>query len=200
MQALTMLAGLLVAALGQKLNANPRIPSMLVKLSLAAIGPIIYLIVEQPTALYGPGFLTWLDHAWIWALALPGAASLIGLAPGMATNSKEEPTMKSLSILLLFCLVFILPSGAKATYAADAPAFSMKRVLVTAGLDYAKNSAAVGHNYGRDWELKPSLNVAYNLGNHVSLISSYSRGLKSEANEYKVGFRLRLYRGASEAQ
>lgn len=104
--------------------------------------------------------------------------------------------MKFLAIIVL-ALVFYLPSGAKATYADSAPAFSMKRVLVTAGLDYAKQSKNVGNNLGA-WELKPSANVAYNLGSKVSLVGSYSRGLKSDVDEYKVGFRVRLYNGAAQ--
>lgn len=89
MQALIVVAALVVAAIGQKLNANPKIPSLVVKLALALVGPVLYLVVSQPTALYGPAFLEWLDKAWIWSLALPGAASLIGLAPGMATSQGE---------------------------------------------------------------------------------------------------------------
>lgn len=80
-----MFAGLVVAAVAQWLNRYPNIPVPLVKIGLAVSGLALYLPVEQPWVM---GFNPWFEHAWVWALALPGAASLIGMAPGMATNSK----------------------------------------------------------------------------------------------------------------
>ena len=88
MQAWIFLAGLLVAAFGQWLNSLPHVDSRLVKFALAIAGLVLYLPIEQPAAWYGPPLFAWLDTAWLWALALPGAASLIGLAPGMATNNQ----------------------------------------------------------------------------------------------------------------
>ena len=96
----------------------------------------------------------------------------------------------------IFLLSALLVCLAVPALAMDAPALSIQRVLITAGLDYSKSSEPVGENYGKVWELKPSINVAYNLGEHLSLVSSYSRGLKSDMNEYKGGFRVRLYRGS----
>jgi len=98
-----------------------------------------------------------------------------------------------LALLVSVSTIIIISPPAQAV---DAPLFSLQRVSVAVGLDYSKSEAVVGHNYGKEWELKPSLNAAYNLGNYVSLTGSYSRGLKSKVNEYRVGFRLRLYRGA----
>ena len=87
MQALMMLAGLVVAMLGQWLNAHPDVPTPLVKLALAVAGMALYAIADAPDAMTREAFLSWLDSAWLWALALPGAASLIGLAPGMQTKN-----------------------------------------------------------------------------------------------------------------
>jgi len=87
MEALMFFAALAVAGVGQWLNSRPNIPSLVVKACMAAIGPLLYLAVSQPSALYGPAFIEWLDKAWVWALALPGMASLIGAVPGMATKS-----------------------------------------------------------------------------------------------------------------
>lgn len=98
-------------------------------------------------------------------------------------------------IAAVLALTFYLPSGAKATYADNAPLLSKTRLSAAAGLDYAKQSRNVGNNFGA-WEFKPSFNVAYNLGYKISAVGSYSRGLKSDVDEYRVGFRVRLYRGA----
>lgn len=106
--------------------------------------------------------------------------------------------MRNLLLVLLLACVFYLPSGARVAYAEDAPLFSKTRVSVAAGLDYAKQSKPVGANQFQQWELKPSFNLAYNLGSKVSLVGSYSRGLKSDVDEYRAGFRLRLYRGAAQ--
>ena len=88
MQAFTVVGGLVVAAIAQWFNRYPNVPAPIVKLGLAAVGLAMYAVVQQPAAWSGQPFLDWLDTAWLWALALPGAASLIGSAPGMGTNSK----------------------------------------------------------------------------------------------------------------
>lgn len=85
MQAWMMLAGLIVALAGQWLNAHPRVPSPAVKIALTACGLVLYLVIEQPHGWSGPPLLEWLDKAWLWALAVPGAASLIGTAPNLKT-------------------------------------------------------------------------------------------------------------------
>lgn len=97
-----------------------------------------------------------------------------------------------LAVLVAFCSIVILSPPAQAV---DAPAFSLARVSVAAGLDYSKQEAYIGNKLPSQGELKPSINAAYNLGNYVSLTGSFARGLKSDVNEYRVGFRLRLYRG-----
>jgi hypothetical protein len=84
--------------------------------------------------------------------------------------------------------------------AVDAPAFSMQRVMVTAGVDYARYDEPVKVGLTEQWEIKPSLNLAYNLGKYSSLVASYSRGLKSDRNEYRAGLRIRLYRGLKDGQ
>lgn len=89
MQAYIWIVGLLVAWLGQWLNSRPHVDSRLVKVALALVGLLAYLLVEVPAAWHGEALFAWLDTAWIWALALPGAASLIGTVPGMATQDKE---------------------------------------------------------------------------------------------------------------
>lgn len=86
MNGLIAVAGLVVAIFGQWLNTKPYIPSLVVKLALSIIGLAFYLFVAVPAAWTGQAFLDWFDKAWLFALALPGAASLIGLAPGMKTN------------------------------------------------------------------------------------------------------------------
>lgn len=90
MEALMFFAALAIAGVGQWLNSKPNVPPLVVKAALAAVGPMLYLLISQPTALYGPAFIEWLDKAWLWALALPGLASLLGLAPGMATRSNPS--------------------------------------------------------------------------------------------------------------
>jgi hypothetical protein len=98
-----------------------------------------------------------------------------------------------IAALLAFALV--LPCHAQTTTPV-APAFSMQRVLVTAGLDVARYDNPVRPlESDKRWELKPSLNLAYNLGNFVSLTASYSRGLDSDRDEVRGGVRLRLYNG-----
>ena len=91
MQALVMMAGLILAVVGQGLNSNPKIPSSVVKLSMAVTGVLLYLIVATPAAWTHEAFLAWLDQAVIWAAAIPGFASLVGIiAPGMKTNDNPQ--------------------------------------------------------------------------------------------------------------
>lgn len=104
--------------------------------------------------------------------------------------------MKS-ALLALLLLVLALPAQAQTT--ATAPAFSTQRVLVTAGLDYARYDDPIVPTSERKWELQPNLNVAYNLGKFSSLTFSYSRGLtkdKFNPNLYRAGIRIRLFNGA----
>lgn len=85
MQAFVMIAGVLIALIGQKLKSNPRISSDLVRVGLLLAGLGLYLVVDQPKG-FGQPFFDWLDKAYVWALALPGLASLMGMAPALKTN------------------------------------------------------------------------------------------------------------------
>jgi len=93
MQTFIMLAGVAIAALGQKLNNNPKIPSQWVKPAMAVCGALLYLVVDTPNSFTRDAIFSWLDQAVIWAAALPGVASLIGLHPSMRTsNATTEPS------------------------------------------------------------------------------------------------------------
>lgn len=85
MQVFVTIAGLLLAILGQKFKSNPKVSSDLVRVGLLVAGLALYLVVDQPTGM-GQPFFDWLDKAYLWALALPGAASLIGMHPALKTN------------------------------------------------------------------------------------------------------------------
>jgi hypothetical protein len=101
-------------------------------------------------------------------------------------------------MVALAVLAVVVGLCAPPSHADTAPAFSIQRVLVTAGADYARYDDLIVAS-GRKWELKPSLNVAYNLGTYSSLVTSYSRGIDTKRNEYRVGIRIRLFNGKKEA-
>ena len=86
MQALIFVAALVVAGIGQWFNAHPSVPTWVSKLAMAGIGLAFYAVVEGPHGWHGQPLLDWLDRAWLWAAALPGIASLIGLAPQLKTS------------------------------------------------------------------------------------------------------------------
>jgi len=89
MDALGWFAVAVVATAAQWLNSFKAVPAPLVKMTLAVVGLGFYALGHGLPAAWSGSLLTsWLDPALVWALALPGAASLVGLAPGMATNSK----------------------------------------------------------------------------------------------------------------
>ena len=78
-----------IALVAQWLNRYKGIPSEAVKAALAVVGLTFYALGHGlPTAWHGVELSEWLNPALLWALALPGAASMIGTVPGMATNSK----------------------------------------------------------------------------------------------------------------
>lgn len=78
-----------IALVAQWLNRHKSIPNEAVKATLAGVGILFYAIGHGlPTAWHGEGLSAWLNPALLWALALPGAASMIGTVPGMATNSQ----------------------------------------------------------------------------------------------------------------
>lgn len=93
MNAIAFVAALLLALVGQFINRSPNVPVEAVKLGLAVAGAGLYAaLVSHPTAWPpDPKFASWFDDALLWSFALPGMASLIGMAPGMKTNSKEVP-------------------------------------------------------------------------------------------------------------
>ena len=89
MDLIVLLAAGVVAVLGQYLNTKPHIPTAAIKALLALAGiPFYVWATGPPPAWSGPEFASWSHGAVLWAFAIPGMASLIGLAPGMATNSK----------------------------------------------------------------------------------------------------------------
>lgn len=85
MQAWMMFAGLIVAVIGQRLNRYKANNTELVKLGLVVSGLMLYLPIEQP---WVEGFLPWFENAWLWAVAVPGIASLVGMHPALKTDSK----------------------------------------------------------------------------------------------------------------
>lgn len=89
MQALVFIAALVVGGVGQYFNSHPRFPTWVSKVALAAIGLVFYAVIKAPPAWHGQPLLDWLDNAWLWAAALPGVASMIGLAPKLATSKPE---------------------------------------------------------------------------------------------------------------
>ena len=91
MEALMFFAALVVGGLGQWLNAKPHVPTAAVKGLLALVGMAFYLIVDMPAGWTGQPLLEWLSEAWVWAAAVPGIASLVGLAPGLATANGTLP-------------------------------------------------------------------------------------------------------------
>ena len=80
------IAGIALAA--QWLNRYKSIPSEGVKAVLALVGLAFYALGHGlPLAWWGADLSAWLNPALLWALALPGAASMIGTVPGMKSNS-----------------------------------------------------------------------------------------------------------------
>ena len=89
MNLIVLLAAGAVAVVGQWLNSKKSIPAPAVKGLLALAGVPFYLwATGMPPAWTGPEFSSWSEGAVLWAFAIPGMASLVGLAPGMGTNSK----------------------------------------------------------------------------------------------------------------
>jgi hypothetical protein len=85
----TILAGLVLGAVGQGLNRKKSMPTEWVKVVMALAGLALALVaVGPPTSLWGDDFLEWFDHAWMFVLAVPGAASMLAIVPGMKTDSQ----------------------------------------------------------------------------------------------------------------
>jgi len=79
-----------IALVAQYFNRFKSLPSEAIKAGLAVVGLAFYALGHGfPDAWWGPGLSEWLDPALLWALALPGAASLIGTIPSMKTDSQK---------------------------------------------------------------------------------------------------------------
>ena len=197
MQALSFLGALIVAGVGQKLNADPRVPTPLVKLAMALIGIGLYLVKSQPAAWHGQAFLDWLDEAWLWAVAVPGLASLIGLAPGMATKTAA-----------IVGLTFLLWAGP--TQAQEAPAAHVLGVAVGGnGVWYDGTSLA------NKSDIEGAVNGRASLSPHISIVASGAYGARNHYWRYTAGGRVTVsdgrdpglsvgvgiqYRGSGEAR
>lgn len=84
-----MVAALIVALAAQKFNSYKANNTTLIKVAMVVLGLVLALpVYGLPTAPWGEPLFAWLDKSYLWALALPGVASLIGTAPGMKTDSK----------------------------------------------------------------------------------------------------------------
>ncbi len=167
MQAWMMIAGLIVAGVGQYLNSKPQYNSTLVKIGMALLGPLLYLMVEQPTgAPGGPAFMEWLDRAWVWALALPGLASLIGLAPGMATRT---------AALILGLGIMVWPSP---TMAQTAPTNLAKVVQYGLSANAAWFEEPIA---GQPTEFEGGANLALSLSPHIGAVGGFYR-------QFRAGF------------
>ena len=89
MDLIVLIAAGFVALVGQWLNSQRSIPAPAVKAALALAGIPFYVWSSGlPPAWTGPDFAAWSQGAVMWAFTIPGMASLVGLAPGMATDSK----------------------------------------------------------------------------------------------------------------
>jgi hypothetical protein len=89
MDLIVMIAAGAVALVGQWLNSQRSIPAPAVKATLALAGiPFFIWSTGLPPAWSGPEFTVWSQGAVLWCFAIPGIASLAGLAPGMATDSR----------------------------------------------------------------------------------------------------------------
>ena len=89
MDALGWFAMALTALVAQWFNRFKHVPAPTIKAGLAVVGLAFYALGHGlPAAWYGPELSQWLDPALLWAMAVPGMASLVGAIPGMETNSK----------------------------------------------------------------------------------------------------------------
>lgn len=176
MQAWMVIAALIVAAVGQYLNSKPAYPTNLVKLGMALMGPLLYLMVEQPTGPPGgPVFLEWLDKAWIWALALPGAASLIGgFTPGMATRT---------AAIVLAAGLFFVPTTAIAQTAPPPARVFGASIGVNAVWTHGADIRDVS-------DVEGALHLRASLSPHISLVGSAGRGFVNEYNFAQGGARV----------
>lgn len=185
MQAFTMIAGIIVAAVGQKLNSMPKVPTVFVKLALALLGPILYLVLDSPDAFTRAAFLAWLDRSWVWALALPGLASLIGLTPGMATRNGA---IKAIVLAVALACGMTAPAAAQSisgsTPVAASSLANILRVYVGANALWVDQNDALT----RDFEAGGSASAS--LSPHIAAVSSLWYGFENTYFRYAVGARV----------
>lgn len=87
MNTFTELLGLGVSVLGQHLKSMKNVDSRLVVLAMMLAGIGGYAVLHHPPM--DAAFWQWLDESKLYALALPGVASIAGaFIPGMQTDSK----------------------------------------------------------------------------------------------------------------
>lgn len=94
MQHGVMLAGMVLALLGQFLNAHPRFPTWIGKVGMLAIGVGWYAANWHESHPWPPTFTGWLDwteSAIMAGASLPGAASLLALIPAIKTRNQPNP-------------------------------------------------------------------------------------------------------------
>lgn len=94
-----LLIGGAFAFLGQLAKRNPKVPNELAIAVMAAIGALFYAgnygwpHADAPTFQSWFGAIAdWLESASIAIAAIPGAASMIGMIPGMQTQPRIAPT------------------------------------------------------------------------------------------------------------
>lgn len=102
--------------------------------------------------------------------------------------------------LAVVCLSCPKPSQAQVADSSSVPAISAKRLLATAGVDYAwYESKSPGEQSAPGvlpaQEPQFNLNLAYSLGNKSSLIGAVAYGSKSKIVFARVGWRVVLFRG-----
>lgn len=90
---------------------------------------------------------------------------------------------------------------ATASFAAEEPLFSPKRLSVAAGANYASFSqvgisAAQVPAYRKEWEV--GVYSAYNLTPRASLVASSVLGLDNRLVRWSAGFRIRMFRGGEK--
>lgn len=98
---------------------------------------------------------------------------------------------------VLIALTWTVPAFAQAP-ADSASLFSLKRVLVTAGVDHAwahGDSLGYANDSPPEKEFQANLNAAYSFGDKSAVIFAVSRGFTSQKFLIRVGYRIVLFSG-----